>query len=85
MIGTRPISTFQFREPLIYKNYSISCLEVPAPKNGSYYESGLEHAEFVIGNIELDDFIKQYPNVEFDLRAKEKKINPDISIKLKTG
>lgn len=98
IIGGRPISTLLLEEPLQSHNYSIECLEIPAPKDGSFYFSGLEHAEFVIGNlgdpfigpestIILENFMNYYypllpAGVKFDTRAMEKDINADVSLDL---
>jgi len=54
IIGTRPICTFLLHKPIIFRSnfgveYSVPCVELPAPKNGSPYRSGLEHVEFAIG------------------------------------
>ena len=49
-IGGRPISTIHLINPLVHPlGYTISCIEIPSPKEGSHYASGFEHAEFVIG------------------------------------
>ena len=57
----RPISKFILKTPLLYNQYSISMLELPAPKKDIKYSSGLEHFEMVV-----DDFIafqKKYKNL----------------------
>jgi predicted metalloenzyme YecM len=56
MIGGRPISTIKLHDPLLHAGCRVSCVEIPAVKAGSPYESGLEHAEFVVGIAE-DGFV----------------------------
>lgn len=90
MIGGRPITILKLYEPIECQGYQIHQLEIPCPKVGSYYEDGLEHAEFVIGNINddphdnrlLQEMIKEYPDIKFDTRAIDKDINADISLKI---
>mmetsp|Transcript_38851 Transcript_38851/g.116797 ORF Transcript_38851/g.116797 Transcript_38851/m.116797 type:complete len:346 (-) Transcript_38851:33-1070(-) len=96
-IGGRLISTFRLATPLDCGDCrSIEVIEIPSPKNGRAYRSGLEHVEFVIGNgiagvsplsdeqhlDAFDNLMKKYPEVNWSEKAKEKKINPDVSIKV---
>ena len=52
-IGGRLISTVQLTEPVRHSGFTVSCIEVPAPKASNKaskaYVSGLEHAELVVG------------------------------------
>ena len=51
MIGGRPISAFKPLKSIpVDEIRTVECIEVPCPKEGSYYESGLEHVEFVIAD-----------------------------------
>jgi len=79
IIGGRPIVTFLLNDPIVYKNRTINCLELPAPKNGSFYKEGYEHVEFVIKES-FSEIIDRYPNVQFDTKGMQKPINPDIRI-----
>ena len=78
-VGGRLISTFKLKQPIIYKTREIDCIELPSPKEGSFYEQGYEHAEFVIDE-KFSQFINRHPTVNFSTRAISKKTNPDISI-----
>ncbi len=80
-INGRPIATYKLREPIVYKDRKIYCIEVPAPKSGSPYRAGFEHVEFVIKES-FEDFKKRYPNVVFDEKGSKKKVNPDIRLGL---
>lgn len=80
IIGGRPISTFKLSTPITYQDRSIYCLELPAPKPGSPYPEGFEHAEFVI-DIPFDVFMKKYANLSFKTKGMQKTVNPEISRK----
>jgi len=79
MVSGRLISTYKLHEPITYKERHIPLLELPSPKPGKHYASGLEHAEFVI-DTSFEAFMKKYPHVSFETKDLEKKINPDIRI-----
>ena len=81
IIAGRPITTFKLFTPYAYNGRSIEALELPAPKPGSDYKEGWEHAEFVV-QVPLADFIAQHPSVTFDTRAINKPLNPEIAVKL---
>ncbi len=95
MINGRPISTVKLNSPLIYKDWKISCVELPCPKPGRYYSTGLEHIEVVIGDEDsspydsqeaLLKFVKQYENREegiiFNTQESIKKCNGDVSLRV---
>jgi len=100
-IGGRPIATFKLAEPIEILSadnccHSIDVVEIPSPKEGSPYEAGLEHAEFVIGGSTdckspmnddthgevLNSWMERYPEVSWNAKALHKQCNPDISTKL---
>lgn len=97
-VGGRPIATFQLTEPIQCKNHTIGVIEIPAPKDGSVYKSGLEHVEFVIAGdsceqppspvndashqSQLSDLMQTYPGLEWNEKAKDKEVNPDVSVKV---
>ena len=97
IVGGRPINTIRLHCPLVHGVFSVGCLEIPSPKDGSFYSSGLEHAEMVIGSISdsalgaeskavLERFVAQCKEggfkLPFDTRAINKAINPDVSVEL---
>ena len=57
----RSISKFVLSEPLEIDKYQISVIELPAPKEGASYKSGLEHAEFVVSDLGL--FVNKYGDI----------------------
>jgi predicted metalloenzyme YecM len=96
VISGRPIATFKMTTPIIIKTaYGIRTLdviEIPSPKAGSPYHSGLEHVEFVLGDgshespvnseahqIALTDWMSRYPSVIWNVKALDKACNPDTS------
>jgi len=95
-IGGRMISTFAIVEGVeTGDGRTVDTLEVPAPKEGSYYETGLEHAEFVIPSVcdtpsseefdhrgVLEDFAKTKPELGWSFKATGKECNPDVSLKV---
>lgn len=78
MIAGRPIATYKLHEPIIYRKREIPCVEIPAPKVGSPYPSGWEHAEFVIEGT-LEDFMSRYPHIRWKTDSIHKPINPEIA------
>ena len=95
MIANRPICIYLLDEAITFKTWKISCIEIPCPKEGSYYSAGLEHLEMVIGTesdvppkstkLLLESFAQMYPTVAFDRKAIDKEINADISLSLSNG
>lgn len=80
IISWRNISTFKLNNPIVYKNRKIRILELPEPKEWSYYDEWFEHIEFVIKDS-FKDFIEKYNNLEFITKSCNKKVNPDIKLK----
>jgi len=92
-VGGRPISTYQLTKAIQCGDTPISVVEVPAPKDGSPYKSGLEHVEFVIAGeckasspvndashqSSLNKIMHRYPGFKWSTKAKDKEVNPDIS------
>ncbi len=79
VIGGRPIATFKLYRPFILQGRAIDVIELPAPKNGSPYAEGYEHAEFVVGE-DPQVFAARYPSLNWDLSGAEKKINADVRL-----
>lgn len=77
LIGGRPISTFRMHAPFVFQDRTIHVIELPAPKPGSPYPEGWEHAEFVV-HEDLDEFAQQHPRVSWDRSGLEKPHNPEL-------
>jgi|SaaInl74LU_5_DNA_1037368.scaffolds.fasta_scaffold25523_2 hypothetical protein len=98
-IGGRPIATFKLLQPIEIRSsgncrHSIDVIEIPSPKEGSPYDAGLEHIEFVIGDgthkspmndevhaTVLEGWMRKYP-ISWNTKACQKKCNPDVSLKM---
>lgn len=74
------ISTYKLKYPLIYQNYIIDLIEVPAPKKASPTKEGFEHIEVVV-DLHLNDLFKLYPHLSFNDKGLSKELNPELEIK----
>ena len=89
-INGRSIATFQLAEPFTYDGRIIDVLELPAPKPGSPYPTGYEHAEFVVP-APLEDWLEalQGNNListdQIDLKGFRKPRNRDVRLSLPGG
>lgn len=81
MVNGRLISTFKLTEPIVFKNRKIDLIELPSPKSGHKYKSGLEHVEFVTKDP-LHKIVDRYPQYAFEVFGIHKKVNADITLKL---
>lgn len=79
-INGRSIATFKLYQPIIYKKRKIDCVELPAPKKGSYYQEGFEHVEFVI-DAPFEDFMQQHAHLDFITKDLKKSVNQGITLK----
>ncbi|KAJ3154353.1 hypothetical protein HDU89_008421 [Geranomyces variabilis] len=66
-------------------NRVIDVVELPAPKPGRLYPSGLEHVEVVVDDMSLEDFAARHPDVKFDWSGMKKPINRDLRIDFREG
>lgn len=82
-VNGRPISTFRLHQPILYKQWRIDCVELPAPKEKSKHIEGLEHVEFVLYDP-IAEFIKKYPHLNFELRSADRGINPEVGLALQS-
>lgn len=80
-VAGRPIATFELDEPLRADGWIVPYLELPAPKEGSPYPEGLEHAELVvIGDVEK--FAQRHSDLPFNRKGMNKVINPELGLKI---
>ena len=66
IISDRRVSVFQLTNPLNYKDYFTSAIELIEPKKGEKPHSGFEHAEFTL-NFSFEEFVEKYPNLAWDV------------------
>lgn len=83
LVNGRPISTYKLDKPIVYKKQSISVIECPAPKEGSKYPNGFEHAEALLSE-DFTLFINQFPDIKFETSRLNQKFNPELILKLPT-
>jgi predicted metalloenzyme YecM len=81
-INGRPIAVFQLNNPLVCEEFTIRALELPAP-SATPYREGLEHAEFIVED--LDQFMARHWDMGFITKDRGKEINPEIAVKLPSG
>ena len=84
LVNGRPISVFTLEQPLIRAGRPIKMIELPAPKEGSAFAEGWEHAEFVIDEP-LEAFRARHPQLDFDTKSMGKELNPELGLKLGPG
>jgi hypothetical protein len=60
--NNRPIAKFLLKTPLTFEKHAVPLIELPAPKAGTAYSSGLEHLEMAVGDG-FDEFVPQYQNL----------------------
>ena len=81
IIRDREIAIFELRQAIRYDVHVIPFFELMAPAIGDTYNEGLEHAEFVIDDI--DSFRQKYPKLTFGF--KERAINSELVLKFENN
>ncbi|KAI9208084.1 Glyoxalase/Bleomycin resistance protein/Dihydroxybiphenyl dioxygenase [Polychytrium aggregatum] len=80
IVGGRSIATFKLKTAILAGERLVDVIEIPAPKAGSAYSSGLEHAEFVVPGS-LDDFVhSRHPDLVWDLGGYRKTFNREARL-----
>jgi predicted metalloenzyme YecM len=79
----RPIAVFRLERPVVSGNLFTQLVELPAPKVGSPYREGWEHAEIVIHET-LESFMRRFPG-DWKTAALAKRLNPEIALSLGDG
>ncbi len=80
MVNGRPICTFKLDEPFQTDSHTVKLLELPAPKPGTLYDCGFEHAEFVISES-FETFAARFPQLHFKHPGK-KTLNLELCLEL---
>ena len=80
-VNGRPIATFRLHTPILFEQWRIDTLELPAPKPSKATSEGLEHVEFVLYDS-IDAFLDKYKGKEFKLGAADRGINPEVGYNL---
>ncbi|MFK8161030.1 MAG: VOC family protein [Lewinella sp.] len=90
VINGRQIATFRLAVPFRYQHREIWLLELPAPKPGSPYPEGYEHAEFVTDQplAPFETWLTEHFAIaatNLDRKGLSKTLNADLRIKLADG
>lgn len=78
IIDKRPISIRKLDHPLHYKEYTIPCIELSAPKENNTHHNGREHIEVIVDDLEAFD--EQYGANITERKGFSKSINRDLEI-----
>tara|TARA_B110001454_G_C12723218_1_gene435907 strand:+ start:22090 stop:23232 length:1143 start_codon:yes stop_codon:yes gene_type:complete len=81
-VNGRPICTFDMNEPFTTNNHTVHLVELPYPKPGTDYDTGFEHAEFVL-NESFESFSTLHPNLDFKVSGNPI-LNPELILKIGT-
>ncbi len=80
LVNGRAISTFRLNSSFQTAHHSVSLVELPAPKLGTLYEIGFEHAEFVVREC-FKTFMSKFPQLHFS-ESGNQTLNPELCLKL---
>ena len=80
LVGGRRVGIYKLFNPLHYKQYVNTAIELVAPKEGQICNSGLEHVEFVITE-NFESFIKKYPLIPWNISAMNRAEFPMVTLK----
>ncbi|MFN8845926.1 MAG: VOC family protein [Bdellovibrionales bacterium] len=83
LVNGRAISTFLLNTPFQTNQHKVPLLELPAPKAGTNYETGFEHAEFVVSEC-FKKFSSKFPHLSFT-EGGNQTLNPELCLKLSKG
>lgn len=81
-VNGRPISTFKLNKPIIYNDWQIDLLELPAPKPNKETSEGFEHLEIVCDEP-FEELISTFsidPNIKIDPSGLKKAYNQELEI-----
>ena len=79
-IGGRAIASIRLDAPIVYKNRTITVIELPSPKKGSFYKEGFEHVEFVI-TLPFAEFMASHAHLNFATKDLKKSVNQGVTLK----
>lgn len=79
-VNGRLITVFATHQPLhAGKWQSISYIEIPQPKPGSFYPEGIDHVQMVTRRS-LFDFHKEHADITFEEKGLMSKLNPLLKL-----
>ena len=83
IISDRRAAIIKLNSPIIYKNHSITAMEVIEPIKGEKSLNGWEHAEFLVNDY--DSILSKYPNLSWNTANKNRPEFSRIKLILTNG
>lgn len=80
-VNGRMIATYKLSEPVVFGNYQIDLVELPAPKAGKKTIEGFEHVEVVIDEP-FEKLMSQYSYMDLDTGGLKKAFNQELEIEM---
>lgn len=80
-VNGRPIATFKLNSPIVFKEWSIDVVELPAPKPSKSTPEGFEHIE-VVCDESFSDLEAKYKHLKLDLGGLKKDFNQEFEVDL---
>lgn len=78
-VNGRLISTFKLPSPILFNDWEIDLIEVPAPKAGKITTDGFEHFE-IVSDLTFDEIKSRYAQCQFDESGLAKDFNQELEI-----
>lgn len=80
-VNGRPIATFKLNSAIVFKEWAIDVVELPAPKMSKPTKEGFEHIEVVCDET-FSDLEAKYKHLKLDLGGLKKDFNQEFEIDL---
>ena len=80
-VNGRPIATFKLNSAIVFKEWAIDVVELPAPKVSKPTKEGFEHIEVVCDDA-FSDLEAKYKHLKLDLGGLKKDFNQEFEIDL---
>jgi len=82
LVGGRRVGVIKFHKPLTYKSEEIKTIELIEPTSTQVNPPiGLEHVEYILP-VSLEDFVKKYPDINWDLSKLDHEDFPMLKLRL---
>lgn len=78
-VNGRLISTFKLKEPIVFHQWTIELVELPAPKPGKQTVEGFEHIEVVV-DTSFESLKEKFGHCRFDEGGLKKSFNQELEI-----
>ena len=78
-VNGRLISTFKLASPIVFHDWEIDLIEVPAPKKGKTVADGFEHFE-VVCDLPFEELKNRYSSFRLDESGLSKVFNKELEV-----